>query len=128
MLVKDTVIVTDSDFDLLTIKFADTINKLKCIVTKYNTHNVVDLSGAGVTAGDISRILAVIDIKYESYVNRRNEGMDIDGYYTVQEFDIWHEENINLKAKISDETVGRIWYFSLKVDVFFMSNIKRVPV
>ena len=25
MLVKDTVIVTDSDFDLLTIKFADTI-------------------------------------------------------------------------------------------------------
>ena len=128
MLVKDTVIVTDSDFDLLTIKFADTINRLKCIVTKYNTHNVVDLAGAGVTAGDISRILAVIDIKYESYVNRRNEGMDIDGYYTVQEFDIWHEENINLKAKISDETVGRIWYFSLKVDVFFMSNIKRVPV
>ena len=42
MLVKDTVIVTDSDFDLLTIKFADTINKLKCIVTKYNTHNFVD--------------------------------------------------------------------------------------
>ena len=28
MLVKDTVIVTDSDFDLLTIKFADTINPI----------------------------------------------------------------------------------------------------
>ena len=67
MLIKDTVIVTDSD-DLLTINLADTINKLKCIVTKHNTHNVIDLAGAGVTAGYIYRILVVIDIKYDAHV------------------------------------------------------------
>ena len=77
MLIKDTVIVTDSE-NLLTINLADTIDKLKCIVTKHNTHNVIDLAGAGVTAGDISRILSVIDNKYESHVNSGNKGMDIE--------------------------------------------------